>query len=263
MSGDAVVLAAHGSDADDRVNSSVRAVADQIAATGTFEEVVAAFHCGVPHYSSVLDELGSARVTVIPFMTCGGYYCDEVLPRELARNTRFSQISVRITPPVGTDPGMERIAADRVTALAADHNIALAQTTVLVVGHGTKRHAKSRDATVALAGALAQRLNVVESLPCFLDDEPTIDYARGVARGRNIIAIVFLLTDGPHARRDVPAGLSLHPSSHDEPPYVGRVDGKLVVCDAPVGSDTAMARLVVDVATKASRHRTSRREEVA
>jgi sirohydrochlorin ferrochelatase len=263
VSGGAVVLAAHGSASDDRVNAEVCALADRVAATGRFAEVVASFHRGVPHYSTVLDQLQSSRATVIPFMTSGGYYCDEVLPCELARNRRFAEMTVRVTKPVGAHPKMARIAADRATALALEHGVAFDETSLLVVGHGTKRHSQSRDATIALARTLGQRLGVVESLPCFLEDDPTIEQARRGARGRNILAIVFLLTDGPHARRDVASALSLQPSQNDRPPYVGRCDDRFIVCDAAIGTDPAMSKLVIDLAMMESVCQAVRREVVA
>jgi sirohydrochlorin cobaltochelatase len=162
---------------------------------------------------------------------------------------------MRLTPPIGTHPGIERIAAERAVGLAADHGFALGETTLLVVGHGTKRHAKSRGATLNLASVLDRRLDVLESIACFLDDDPSIENARRTARGKNIIAISFLLADGPHAKRDVPGGLSIPTSECVGPPCHARVEGKYVVCDAPIGTDAGITPLVVEMATKSWLHK--------
>ncbi len=257
------MVAAHGSDCDDGVNASVFALADRISSTGAFDEVVASFHRGVPHYSTVFDELESSRVTVVPFMTSDGYYCDEVLPRELARNDCFGKISLRVTPPVGLHPDIARIAQDRAIALATASSIALEESSLLVIGHGTRRNDTSRDATVGLAATLSGRLGVIESIPCFLEDTPTIAEACLSSRGRSVVAIVFLLTDGKHARRDVTGGLSLGGSVDDCPAYRGYCDGKFVVCDAPIGTDPAMTELVVDLATRGVVSQAYSSEEVA
>jgi len=248
----AVILAAHGSDRDDRVNAQVFALADRVEATGRFATVVPALFRGRPHYSTVLDELNRSPVIVVPYMTSNGYYCSEVLPRELARNQCFAETRVCITSPVGVHPKMTSMAKRRVVALAAEYGIALERASILVVGHGTRRHPQSRDATISLARSLSRRLDVIESLPCFLDDQPGIRDAHAAAAGQDIIAIVFLLTDGVHARRDVLAELSLVISEHHGPPYTGCVGGRRIVCDAPIGMIPGVTRLIVDIASETS-----------
>jgi len=246
------VLAAHGSDADPQVNENVRQVAVRIAVTGAFDELATAFHRGEPSFSNVLDSMKSEIVTVVPFMTSGGYFCDAVLPEELARNARFSNMQVRVAPPVGSDRRVADFATKRVGHLASEHSLPLKETSVLVVGHGSRRHVDSRRTTWEMARTIGTNSDVVEVLPCFLDDRPSILDAVRQARGEHLIAIVFLLTSGSHAVCDVPRALGLTPTATSTPPFAGHVAGRFVVCDAPLGTLPKFADLVVELAREAS-----------
>ena len=82
------MLAAHGSRRDPAANALVRRLAQAVRERRLFDEVAVAFHQGEPGFDTVLDELESEAVTVVPVMTSAGHYADVVLPEALARNRR-------------------------------------------------------------------------------------------------------------------------------------------------------------------------------
>ncbi len=121
MSGGALVLAAHGSRRDPAANALVRRLAQVVRERRLFDEVAAAFHQGEPGFDAVLDELGSEAVTVVPVMTSAGHYADVVLPEALARNRRHAELRLRLTPPVGSHPGIAPLVARRVSELLREY----------------------------------------------------------------------------------------------------------------------------------------------
>jgi len=237
MSRTALVLAAHGSRLHSTVNAEVRRCATRLAASADFNEVAVAFHQGTPSFAEVLDSLDADDVTVVPFMTSEGYYSRVVLPRELAKNPRFAEKSVRITPPVGTHPAIVDLVARRVRDRRAENDLAASATSVAVVGHGTERHRASRMATLDLCDALRRRGLAAEVLPAFLDEAPGVNTILTRAAAANVVVVPFLIGAGPHATRDIPGALGIGRRDAVSLPVVGSVGDRRVVCDAPVGGD--------------------------
>ena len=131
MSG-ALVLAAHGSRRDPAANALVRRLAQALRERRLFDEVAVAFHQGEPGFESVLDELESEAVTVVPVMTSAGHYAEVVLPEALARNRRHDSVRLRVTPPVGSHPGIAPLVARRVSELLRDHALGRGEAAVLL-----------------------------------------------------------------------------------------------------------------------------------
>ena len=244
--GGAVVLAAHGSLDESAVNPSIRQHARKLAAAG-FAEVAVAFHRGDPPFSRVLDELRARDVVVIPLMTSRGYYSDVVLPRELSKNRDFGRVHLQYTVPLGLHPRMPTVVARRLAQLLEEFS--LEAPAVAIVGHGTPRHARSRESSCDLAADLASRPGSGPTEAFFLDDEPPLEKLRDFAGDRDLIVVPFLIGAGRHATRDIArrvCGLSLS----RQLPLAFESDGRSVVLDRAVGEDPAIAELITDLAVK-------------
>ena len=226
MSRRALIMAAHGSRDDARVNEDVRRCALRVAGLTDFDEVVAAFHAGQPGFADALDRVKADRVTVVPLMTSAGYYGDVVLPRELARGRTYVAKSVHITRPVGDHPALPALVVSLVERRLRLDGLVPQETSVVLVGHGTRRHARSRQATFNLVAAVQRLTSYREVLPAFLDDSPGVDTILARAKGRNLLVFPFLISGGCHATRDIPAALGLSPSAGS--PNTGDATGSLV-----------------------------------
>ncbi len=248
MNRSALILAAHGSRVEPAVNALVREYANRLASLALFDEVTAAFHQGEPAFATVLDELTADEVTVVPLMIADGYFSEIVLPRELKKNARYADSCVRQTQPVGTHPGIVPLVAGRVRQRLRENNLEPDSTSLAVVGHGTERHARSRVATIELTDALGGLELCREVLPAFLDEDPGVDTIRNRATQQNIIVVPFLIACGPHATKDIPAGLSLEIPQNASPPFAGRVDDRFIVCDAPIGTDPGFTKILEELA---------------
>jgi sirohydrochlorin cobaltochelatase len=248
----ALVLAAHGSRCESAVNTQIRAYADAIVELTLFDEVAVAFHQGDPSFSIILDQLIADDVTVVPVMTSVGYYSDMVLPRELSRNRRYADVMLRLTTPLGTHASLIDIMADRVRRLYARFDLASDQTSLAVIGHGTSRHAQSRNTTRDLAAWLRRMRIADEVTAAFLDDDPPVDSLLERVHHASVVVAPFLIGIGPHAVGDIPRRVGLAVSENVTPPFSGRVGDRLVVCDAPIGADPCIVDLIVELAFSAS-----------
>ena len=248
MSRSGLVLAAHGSHAEQSTNHQLLAYAEQIVTTGLFDEVAVAFHQGEPTFGSVLDEMTADEITVVPVMTSQGYYCDVVLPRELARNRRYEAVAVARTSPVGTHPEMVNLVAGRVAELLRSNNLASNQTCLAVVCHGTKRHELSGAATIELVEALGRRAICAEVLAAFLDEDPRVETICDRSTLASILVVPFLIGGGPHATQDIPRRLGLTVTGTASASLTGHVDRRLVVCDVAVGTNPRILQIIIDLA---------------
>ena len=243
----AVVLAAHGSRRDPSANALVRRLAEAVRARRLWDEVAVAFHQGEPGFDGVLDELAADEVTVVPVMTSAGHYCDVVLPQALERNRRYADVRLRTTPPVGAHPGLAALVARRVSELLRSYALERAETTLLLVGHGTRRHPASRDTTLALAETLRRRRVAGTVATGFIDDEPPLAEVFSETRTRSVVVLPFLIGGGAHAVEDIPGLLGLPPAAV---PALTRVGQRLVVLDEAVGSLAGIVDLIVDLARR-------------
>ncbi len=248
MSRRALILAAHGSRADASVNEDVRRCARRVAGITTFDEVVAAFHAGEPSLADVLDRVEAERVTVVPLMTSAGYYFDVVLPRELARNRSHAGKSVCITRPVGEHPALPAMVVALVQRRLRLQRLAPEETSLVIVGHGTRRHAHSRQATIDLVAAVQGIGPCREVLPAFLDEAPEVDTILARATARNLLVLPFLISGGWHATRDIPKAVGLTGAAGLSLPVSGCVGDRWVVCEPAIGTHLDIAALVADLA---------------
>jgi uroporphyrin-III C-methyltransferase len=249
----ALVLAAHGSREEPLVNLQVHSLARNLLGSGCFDEVAVAFHRGEPSFSGVLDTIGARHVTVVPFMTSAGHFSRVVLPRELARNARFKDVLIRITEPVGTHPGLVRLVEERGRKVLELRGLTGRETTLALVGHGTRRHPGSRKSTESLARALRERGEFAEVIEAFLDEEPRVESIPGMAGLPHILVIPFLMGAGSHATRDIPRRLGLNLPAGTELPFAASDGKRTLACDRPIGADAGIPGIVLDLAAGSRR----------
>jgi sirohydrochlorin cobaltochelatase len=232
MNGRALVLAAHGS-TEPAVNEGIVELARRAGRRLGFDEAIAAFHRGDPKFAHAVDSLRASDVVVVPLLQSEGYYCQTVLPVELAKNHRFGAVRVRQTRAVGVHPALDDALERRVAELRAAHR--LDRPAVALVAHGTPRHRGSRQGAEASASELARRTGL-PARAFFLDEDPPIDAIPDLAPGRDLIVLPLLIGAGRHATHDLAQRLGS--------PCAG---GKVVV-DRPLGLDPAIEDIVVDLA---------------
>jgi sirohydrochlorin cobaltochelatase len=244
MTRTALILAAHGAGDGSAVNRRVRDLARQVQTTGAFDDVRCAFNLGAPGFAQALDDTLADAVTVVPLMTSNGYFSQTMLPRELARSSRFPRVEIRITPPVGTHAAMADLVTDRVTEAMTRFSLDPRDTALLVVGHGTEQHRTSRQATNDLRDVLGARSVCARVEAAFLSEEPRLEHmAHTLAQ----------FGGGDHATTDIPTRLGIDGSRPLDPPVWGRVGSRFVVCTEAPGADSSLVKIICDLAREAAR----------
>ncbi|NOX59038.1 MAG: hydroxymethylbilane synthase [Planctomycetes bacterium] len=214
---------------------------------GRFARVVAAFHQGEPLFRDALDQLPAGRVVVVPMMASRGYYCDDVLPRELRKSDRFDANMVRITLPVGAHPRMETLIGERVRVLIQTHNLRERALTVVLVGHGTPRHRASRETTETLTVRLQKHLFRMTFHAAFIDDDPSLDSVVEESSSGDLLVIPFFMSEGLHTLVDLPRSLGFEAITGDAA-VCKRKGDRCVVLDRPVGHDPQVADIIEELA---------------
>jgi uroporphyrin-III C-methyltransferase len=266
-----LLIAAHGSSFDAEARDRVHRHAARIAELVPHTHVHVAFARGTPSLPDILatvtatvtatatrearahaasDEgtpLRLTTLTVVPFMTSTGYYAADVLPRLVRDHIDRRLVRVSITRPVGSHRRLTRVLHRRALRLAAQAGWSAHDTTVLLVGHGTRRHAASRDTALRHARALATHgWHAVHA--AFIDDDPGVAEVWPLfAPDARVIVLPFLIGGASHATIDVPQALGVTLETADHAQRV-RIDGRAVILDAPIGNDPALAELAADLA---------------
>lgn len=249
MSGYTLLLAAHGAGDDSPSNAHVRQLAAALSGEMGAVEIRCAFRKGAPSFDSVLAEVRTERVVVVPLMTSAGYFSTKILPESLRASPFWSVLDISISPPLGMHPRMIDIAEERIAHAAAAHALNPTESAAIVVGHGTRRHARSRSRTVDVAAALAERNPDWHITSAFIDDAPSLPDVVGTIDRRHLIAVPFLFGGGHHALVDIPRHLGVCPESRlVGPPHTCRDNGYMRICTESVGADPRVPSLVRDLA---------------
>ncbi|MCC7291395.1 MAG: hydroxymethylbilane synthase [Phycisphaerales bacterium] len=257
-----LILAAHGGGDGSAANLHIEACARQLAATGRFDEVFAAVRLGSPSWQEALELTEGDEVVVVPFMTSEGYFCRVALPDALGASALKAGRKVRITPPVGTHPGVTAIAAARLSDLVDRYALDPEKTVAILCGHGTPRHPESRRAAVNLALRLARRRLCVSCIPAYLEEDLRIEDAPRRLRGYHLVVLPFLIGGAFHAMHDIPRRLGLAPADAAEGeaggvgggvnfPLARRDQDRWMLCDDALGRQAGFVEVILERACDA------------
>ena len=246
-----LILAAHGSEASPRSNQPLHDLAAALESTGLFDHVTPAFLMGQPLMTEVLESLPAGEAIVIPVMTSDGYYLKK-LPEKFAENANFDQFSLLIGPVVGLHPAIATTISTRLAGHLHEHQLTAADTTIVVVGHGTRRNTTSGATTFALADSLRNDHPGFEIKAAFLDQDPEIGMVADSITSPNIVVLPFLVSLGPHMTEDTPAAFGL-PTGHDiQFPLIGkRTVGEVTgicLCDSPLAAHEQLPSVIAQMA---------------
>jgi sirohydrochlorin cobaltochelatase len=246
-----LVLAAHGSEAAPNSNAPIFDLASQIEAMGLFANVRCAFLMGQPNMTNVLDGLPAGKVIVVPLMTSVGYYLNSVIPGKLAQNTKASEFDWHISPVAGMHPRVATLMCDRIRGRLNEYQIDESETTLALIGHGTRRNKKSAKSTFDLFEVLKATFPKIRARVAFLDQDPQADLvAASILTGHTLI-VPFLVSRGPHTTVDVPEAFGLPSGPDVEFPIVQDRGGRKCILEMPIGMYPEMAEICIELATDA------------
>jgi sirohydrochlorin cobaltochelatase len=181
-----------------------------------FSQVTEGFWQQAPFIREVWNRLDVPEVFVMPLMISEGYFTAEVIPRELglrkAGTSGFARVQVwndrvvRYCESVGTHHAMTDALLARAKEVIAGHEMpsGLEGTALVIVGHGTGRNDRSREAIERQAGLLRARGEFAEVCAVFMEESPRVEEVYQLTKAREVIVVPFFISDGLHVREDIP-----------------------------------------------------------
>lgn len=239
----AIILAAHGSHDDSSANRRLRALASALDA-GSAHPVTPAFNLGTPSFAGAIDATNAQRILVIPVMTSDGHFVRTVVPRRCAEARTAPSKQITIAPPIGARPEIADSIVRHVSNTIREFNADPAGTTILVVGHGTRRSSTSGSATEALAARIARDTGITDTRAAFLDADPLVEEIVPTLGARDVIVVPFLLGGGEHAERDIPARIGLH--ADGSTPRAIYQDRRRFIFETPLLDQPALADAILE-----------------
>ena len=235
----ALVLVGHGSQRNPNTRKPICQAVQAIRARGLFDEVRCALWKEEPHLSTLLDEVKSEDITIVPYFISRGYYTEEVLPREMKLEGSLTERegqSIRYTEPVGSHPLLADLIVQQ--ALAAGAN---AGTTLAILGHGTPRNPHSAENVYLQSDRVREQHRFAEVLTVFIDQAPHLSEIFTRARQASIVLVPLFAADGWHVTETIPEDLRL------EAGEVTR-SGKTLRYTPAVGTDPRIVEVILELA---------------
>ena len=270
----ALIVLGHGTTMNDDSAAPVFQHAAELRRRKLFGEVREAFWKQEPQIKSVVAELQSPRVFIVPLFISEGYFASEVIPRELGfdlTDDPASRIMCRDSRatfycvPVGTHDSMTQIILNRARDVVAKFPFPRAPrpavTTLFIAGHGTERSKHSRDAVVTQAERIRTTNLFAEVDAVFMDEAPRILGCQTRAKARHVVVVPFFISDGLHVVEDIPVLLGeaervvkeRHASGQPTWRNPTEKHGKLTWYSPAVGSEPGIADVILERVREAAK----------
>ena len=247
-----LVLGAHGSLAAPDSNQPLYDLATSISDKEVFTAVTPAFLNGDPLMTDFLQHLPKGDVVIVPAMTSVGYYLQSVIPKRIAENPDHADYRIFISPVVGMHQKIAQLVAARIEHTMAGDGMAADDTTIVLVGHGTRRNANSCKSTYALLDQLKQQRPDLKFEIAFLDQDPEAEAVAQKTHTPHTVIIPFLISRGPHTTVDIPEAFGLEAGPQVQFPnrkqWSDDSGDRICICDTPIGMYPEIADLCVELA---------------
>jgi sirohydrochlorin cobaltochelatase len=212
----ALLIVGHGSTVNPDSSRPTLDQATAIRERNIFREIGCCFWKEEPSLRDALvffDEPDIHEVYVVPNFISEGYFTQTVIPRELELKGRLTtrpngQIW-KYCKPVGNHPAMTELLLQRAREIAPD--VPPAETTLLVVGHGTALNDNSAIAAKREVEKISARGYYASVQNAYMEEAPLIsDWAR-LTTTPNVVVVPFFISDGLHSYQDIPVLLGIEP----------------------------------------------------
>ena len=241
-----IILAAHGSKIDSEVNRAIEAIGARIRLRHPWRNVCVAFHHGIFGFTQAFEQATTPVVIIVPFLTSHGYFAQRISKEFETTANKNPGIILEVAQPVGTHFAVEALVSGRIESLFEELKWNRNDTTIVLVGHGTRKSINSRNSTNTLVESLKTRFasSSDKIKAAFIDDDPRIEDVVISIDNEYIIVIPFLISHGPHARIDIPRRFGLGKTNGILPAF-GDACNKQVYIDQPFGSLPEIDNLIV------------------
>lgn len=251
----ALIIAGHGSTVNPDSSAPTHLHADNIRARGLFREVACCFWKEEPSMTEVFESVESEVIYVVPNFISEGYFCQQVLPRELRLNGPVTRRDGRVIfycDPVGVHPNMTRLLLQRADEVAA--GVPRSETSLVIVGHGTNLNENSTKAIQDQVKLIREgNHGFAEVIDAYMEEAPLVAEWDRLTTAANVVVVPFFIADGLHSFQDIPVllGIEQEPGRamseldvfrHNPIPLRGR---QLYYSQA-IGTEALMAEVILD-----------------
>ncbi len=261
----ALLIVGHGStvNPDSSAPSLVHATA--IRRRGIFAEVGCVFWKEEPSFRDatlLFADPAIREVYVVPNFISEGYFTQTVIPRELGLDgpvtTRPDTGQVwKYCPPVGNHAAMTELLLQRAREVAP--GVPEAETSLLIVGHGTGLNDNSAVAAKQQVAAISALGRYAAVLSTYMEEAPLIADWATLTDTPNVVVVPFFISDGLHSYQDIPVllGIETEPTAaasarlrqgevFSQNPR--RMHGRALYYASAIGTEPRFAEIIVEQA---------------
>lgn len=287
-----LILLGHGTARRIGVPASMREQADIVRRRELFARIEIAFWKKPPLLESVLAEVSTPQVCIVPMFLSGGHYAGEAIPRTLGLPPPLPGMRVRIgrqrtsldregqgtgaggasgfagtivyCPAIGIHRRMADVIRAAVQETVAEHPLPdgrkPADLAVILAAHGSRRHPGSRRAAEMQADRLRAAGCYADVIAVFLEESPGIEQWHLLTDREHVVVIPFFMGAGRHSEEDIPMrlGIAPHiPEGQEGGQRISRANpagcgGRWIWLARPVGLQPGIAGVIAEIATEAA-----------
>ena len=207
----ALIIVGHGSTQNPDSSAPTYEHADKIRAMGLFAEVACCFWKEEPNMREVWEMVESDVIYVVPNFISEGYFCQEVLPRELRLDgpvTQRGDKTLYYCDPVGIHANMMRLLLQRAEEIAP--GVPREETSLVIVGHGTSLNENSTKAIQDQVQLIRDGgFGFAEVVDAYMEQAPLVSDWAELTAAPHVVVVPFFIADGLHSYQDIPVLLGI------------------------------------------------------
>jgi sirohydrochlorin cobaltochelatase len=257
----ALLIAGHGSTVNPDSSAPTLMHAAEIRRRGIFAEVACCFWKEEPSLRDALfffRDPAISDVYVVPNFISEGYFTRTVLPRELeltGPETKRHNCQIwKYCQPVGNHQGMTELLLQRAREAAAE--IPEAETSLLIVGHGTSLNDNSAVAAKNQAEIIRALKRYAAVLNVYMEEPPLVSDWLTLTQTRNVVVVPFFISDGLHSYEDIPAMLGIHSNGVSAGSgHPCELHGRSLFYSTAIGTDPKFADVIIEQASSFDQQR--------
>jgi sirohydrochlorin cobaltochelatase len=245
----ALLIVGHGSTVNPASSAPTLMHAAAIRRREVFADVACCFWKEEPSLRDALfffRDPAIREVYVVPNFISEGYFTRTVIPRELEltgpETERRNGHVWKYCEPVGNHASMTEHLLERAREVAPE--IPEAETSLLIVGHGTSLNDNSAVAAKQQAEKIRSLGRYAEVLNVYMEEPPLVADWFNLTKTRNVVVVPFFISDGLHSYEDIPALLGIEA----QPEKAHQLHGRSLFYSTAIGTDSKFADVIIEQA---------------
>ncbi len=203
----------------------------------------------------VFEMVDSDVIYIVPNFISEGYFCQQVLPRELRVEgpvTLRDGKTIRYCDPVGIHPNMTRLLLQRADEVAP--GVPRERASLVIVGHGTNLNENSRKVIEHQVALIRDGGHgFAEVVDAYMEEAPFVADWHKLTTAANVVVVPFFIADGLHSFQDIPVLLGMREEIGGTLSEMGvfhhnphQLQGRLLYYSGAIGTEALLADVILD-----------------